>query len=111
MSSWYEAGILKDGRLELPLPPLQSVTWVKYLDAAGVEQTWSSANYTVTAPAGDFAQRGYIQPVTGQSFPGGGWTWEGQTYPWFSAWGKPDQIKVRFVCGYGATPASVPALF
>lgn len=35
--------------IELPLPPLQSVTSVKYLDTAGVEQTLDSSHYRVDA--------------------------------------------------------------
>lgn len=77
----------------LPLPPLQSVTSVKYLDGAGAEQTWSSAEYTVEAPAGDFAQKGRIYLKSGFSWP------------------SSTSIKIRYVCGYGATPATVPALF
>ncbi len=33
--------------IELPHPPLQSVTSVKYTDSNGVETTWSAANYVV----------------------------------------------------------------
>jgi len=82
-----------DDSLYLPLPPLQSVTSIKYLDGAGVEQTWSASEYTVEAPAGDFAQRGRVYAKAGFSWP------------------SSTSIKVRFVCGYGATPASVPGLF
>ena len=33
--------------IELPRPPLQSVTSVKYTDSSGAETTWSAANYVV----------------------------------------------------------------
>jgi uncharacterized phiE125 gp8 family phage protein len=75
--------------IELPLPPLQSVTSIKYIDTAGVEQTLSSARYTVDSA----------------SDPGGvvvdadGWP---ETYDTANA------VVIRFVCGYGAASA-VPA--
>lgn len=92
---WYERSGWEwdDSSLYLPLPPLQSVTSIKYLDSADVEQTWAASEYTVEAPAGDFAQRGRVYSKSGFSWP------------------SSTSIKVRFVCGYGATPASVPGLF
>lgn len=33
--------------IELPYPPLQSVTWVKYIDSDGVEQTLATTEYSV----------------------------------------------------------------
>jgi len=35
------------GRIELPRPPLVSVTSIKYIDSAGVESTFSSGDYVV----------------------------------------------------------------
>lgn len=75
--------------IELPLPPLQSVTSIKYIDTDGVEQTLSSARYTVDSA----------------SDPGGvvvdadGWP---ETYDTVNA------VKIRFVAGY-ASAADVPA--
>jgi len=96
-SGWQSVGSLSCllGALSLPLPPLQSITSVKYM-SGGVEQTWSSALYTVEAPQGDFAQRGRLFPKEGQSWPGTD---------------SPAGIKVRFLAGYGLTPATVPGLF
>jgi uncharacterized phiE125 gp8 family phage protein len=36
-----------DGRLELPYPPLQSVTSIIYTDEAGDPFTWAASNYVV----------------------------------------------------------------
>jgi uncharacterized phiE125 gp8 family phage protein len=77
--------------IELPKPPLISVTSVKYLDTAGVEQTWAPTNYIVTAPTGETAQRGRITPAYGVIFP--------STHP------VPDAVRIVFVAGYGAVSA------
>lgn len=73
----------------VPLPPLQSITSVKYLDADSAEQTVSSGDYEtdiVTEP-------GRIRPVSTASWPS-----IGDDY---------NAVIVRFVAGYGAA-AAVP---
>jgi uncharacterized phiE125 gp8 family phage protein len=85
-----------DGIIRIPKPPLSSITSIKYIDTNGAEQTWSSSNYTVVAPAGPNAQHGYVVPAYGLSFP--------------SIRAVPNAIKVRFVAGYGL-PAAVPDVF
>jgi uncharacterized phiE125 gp8 family phage protein len=83
--SWdYKLDCFPD-EITVPLPTLQSVTSVKYYDVDGVEQTWDSANYTVSG------QR--IVPV--------------DAWPDFDT-DRPYPITVRFVAGYGLA-ASVPA--
>lgn len=84
------------GPIELPKPPLQSVLWVKYVDAAGVLQTWDSAHYSVDAPTGERARRGRIWPVYGVTWP--------SVRPQWNA------VQVRFTAGYGLSGAPVPAL-
>lgn len=83
------------GPVWLPFAPATSVTSITYLDQAGVSQTWSSALYRVLLPTGPHAQRGYIEPAYGQSYP--------------STYAVSEAVAVRFVCGYGASGASVPA--
>lgn len=81
--------------IRVPRPPLQSVTWVKYYDADGVQQTLSSALY-FTATAGD---------------PGRIVLKETATWPATES-GRPESVEVRFVAGYGgraAVPAEVKA--
>lgn len=77
--------------IELPYPPLQSVTHIKYLDTDGNTQTLSTSVYTV----GTDHEPGRITLTTGQSWP--------------SLYGIVDQIEIQYVCGYGGAPSDVPA--
>lgn len=80
--------------IELPIPPLQSVTSIKYDDAAGDEQTYSTDNYSVIAPSGDHAGRGRVALNANASWP--------------TTVDQPKAVRVRFVAGYGNTADSVP---
>ena len=83
--------------LEIPKPPLLSVTHVKYLNASGTLTAMTvTTDYTVSAPAGPRARRGRVSLAYGVSWP--------------SARAVPDTIVVRFVAGYGATGSTVPAI-
>jgi len=79
--------------IQLPRPPLQSVTSVKYVDDDDVEHTFAPSNYhAVTA-----GQPGRI--VLGED----------------SSWPTDDlrpggAITIRFVAGYGNDPEDVPRL-
>jgi uncharacterized phiE125 gp8 family phage protein len=84
-----------DTLIEIPKPPLLSVTSVTYRDAAGVSQTWSSASYEVQRPIGPMAERGTLRPVYGQSWP-------------ITALDRFDAVTVLFRAGYGVDPQSVP---
>jgi uncharacterized phiE125 gp8 family phage protein len=84
-----------DGFIEIPKPPLVSITHVKYRDTAGTLQTWPSTNYIVEAPAGPRARRGRVALAFGVTWP--------------AAYGQAGDVQVRFVCGYGAASA-VPQL-
>jgi uncharacterized phiE125 gp8 family phage protein len=84
--------------IELPFPPVSSVTSVSYVDTAGDTQTWSSALYTATLPVGPQAAPATIEPIYGESFP--------------STRSQSSAVTVRFVCGYGAAsdlPSSIVA--
>jgi uncharacterized phiE125 gp8 family phage protein len=83
------------GVLELPLPPVSSVTSISYIDQAGDTQTWDAALYRVDLPSGPFAGPARIQPIYGG------------TYPITQA--VTNAVTVRFVCGFGSTALSVPA--
>lgn len=76
-----------DRLIELPKPPLASITHVKYYDSANALQTWSSALYEVSATD----MPGRLSPVWGESWPG--------TYDRINA------VEIQFVCGYGAASA------
>lgn len=79
------------GPLGLPLPPLQSVVGVTYLDGDGVEQTLDPSAYQVFAAG----TPGTIRPAYNTS-------WPTSIRPGAGA------VSVRFVAGYD-DPADVPA--
>lgn len=68
--------------LMMPLPPLQSVTSIKYDDGGGVEQTLGATEYEVDT----VSQPGWIVPVTT------GWP--------SSIWQGINSVRIRFVAGY-----------
>lgn len=72
-----------DDYIDLPRPPLQSVTHVKYYDLSNTQQTLSVSDYEVdtsTEPG-----RIYIDRSTG----------------WPSVYDRRNAIEIRFVAGYG----------
>jgi uncharacterized phiE125 gp8 family phage protein len=69
--------------IELPRPPLVSVSSVKYRTSAGVETTWSSVNYI----AGADHIPGRLVLADGASWP------SGDLYP-------TEAIRIRYVAGY-----------
>ena len=73
----------------VPLPPLQSITSITYLDGAGASQTWVVTDYTVDAKS----EPGRITPAYGKSYP--------------STRNVMNAVTVRFVAGYGG-PVAVP---
>ena len=78
--------------IQIPLPPLQSVTSIKYDDAGGVEQTVPAENYTV-----DNAGRvGWVIPNSHARWPG---TFRGV-----------NAVRIRFVAGYADDGNSPPDL-
>ena len=87
------------GRLFLPVPPLVSVTSVKYNDTLGAEQTFNVANYTV-----------HGVNVTGFNNQGcyGGYIKVG-AIGWPDIEDADESITIRFVAGY-ATPNTVPEI-
>lgn len=76
--------------IELPNPPLKSITSVKYFDTDGDEQTLSSTAYNTITPTDD---PGFIEPAFGEVWP--------------STRARSDAVTVRFVAGY-ASRAEVP---
>lgn len=78
--------------IRLPFPPLQSVTSVTYVDAAGVTQTIAPAAYTVDV-SGGFA---HVYPAYAEAWP-------------IDLRAHPRGVAVRFVAGYGATPETIAA--
>lgn len=77
--------------IEIPKPPLQSVTSIKHKDTAGVESTWAATNYIVDPDS-----------FVGRVALAYGCAWPTTTlYPIAG-------IRIRFVAGYGITADSVP---
>lgn len=75
--------------LELPRPPVQSVSHVKYYDSGGVLQTLSAIYYTVDT---------YREPAV---------VWLNEGYTWPNVDDRENAVLVTYVAGYG-TAAAVP---
>jgi uncharacterized phiE125 gp8 family phage protein len=80
--------------IELPRPPLISVTSITYVDLAGVTQTFAASNYVVDAPAGRTVRRGRVGLKSGVVYP--------------SAQAELNAIRVTYLAGY-ANADQVPA--
>lgn len=83
----------RSARIELPNPPLTSVVSVKYIDSSGVLQSFvggsPSANlYRISAPAGPYAARGFVEPTYGGVWP--------------TARDETGSVRIQYICGYGA---------
>jgi len=79
------------GEIELPKPPLSSVTSITYVDTAGTSQTVSADDYQVDSAS----VVGRVMPAYDAYWPA---TRDGQY----------NVVTVTFVAGYGATAATVP---
>ena len=77
------------GCIKIPVPPFQSVTFIKYKDITGVLRTFESSEYLVDS----FSEPGLICLAYGKSWPA--------TYP------EINSVQIRFIAGYG-TAADVP---
>ena len=90
------------GKIELPFPPLQEVLSVSYINANGDLVSFDEGDSPGTprwrfqAPQGTFAGRGYVEPKSGLTWP--------------IARAEGGAVRIRYRCGYGDAPASVPAL-
>jgi uncharacterized phiE125 gp8 family phage protein len=71
----------------LPLAPVTTLAWVKYLDSAGDLQTWDPTNYELV----DDPQNPHILTE---------WNWP-------SVADRSDAVRMRYTCGYG--PHTDPA--
>lgn len=99
---WIDAFPCYRQPLELPYPPLQSVTSVQYVASDGTVtdfvDTGSPASplYVVKAPQGAHAGRGFIEPIYGSQWP--------------QARCESGAVRIQYVCGYGDGPGDVPDL-
>lgn len=74
----------RDGLMVIPLPPLQSVDAITYLDKDGVEQTMDTGDYRAVPTM----RAGYVELAHGKSWPSAGQA-------------RSDAIGVTFTAGYG----------
>lgn len=80
-----------EAEIRLDKPPVTSITSVKYLDTAGVQQTLASSAYTLDADK----LPGYLFPALGTSWP--------------ATQDVANAVRVRFKCGYATTAAGLLA--
>lgn len=76
--------------IELPRPPVSSITSILYDDSANVEQTLLASRYKLIADA----EPARVMPVYNDEWP--------------DAIDYPGSVRITYVAGYGATAASVP---
>ena len=81
--------------IEIPMPPLASVTSVTYDDADGAEVVMAEEDYQVILSSGP-------RPLPGRLLPAPGGTWPATES------GNAAAVRIRFVCGY-ASASEVPA--
>jgi uncharacterized phiE125 gp8 family phage protein len=89
---WFENPALiavNDCPITLPIPPLQSISSISYVDTAGVTQTLSSSAYRTLTDT--FAT---IFPVYGTNWP--------------ATRCQQDAVTITFVAGYGDAGSAVP---
>lgn len=79
-------------RIELPAPPVISVTSVKYIDTDGVLQTISASNYVLD----DYPMVPFIREAYG--------------YSWPSHRNEPNAVRVQYSAGYGPLATDVPQI-
>jgi uncharacterized phiE125 gp8 family phage protein len=80
-----------NGRIELPRPPLQSITSIQYVSTSGTLTTLASSEYQVSVEASP----GYVEPAYSKSWP----SVRSET---------ADAIQITYVAGFGSGYASVP---
>jgi len=86
----------------LPHPPLQEVLSVRYVDASGAVVSFDDGaspvtlSYQVKAPAGEYAGRGWIEPIYGVQWP--------------TSRAESGAVRIQYRAGYGDSEDDVPAL-
>lgn len=77
------------GRINIPLPPLQDVTAISYVDGDGATATLVSSDFDIRQ-----GPRPFIEPAYGKSWP--------------SARYGSDAVTIEFIAGYGDEGENVP---
>lgn len=81
---WLDA--FPASEVSLERTPVDSVTWVKYLDSTGAQQTIGSSSYVLDG----MNEPAFLLPAHG--------------YDWPSTYDSANAVNVRFVEGYGSNP-------
>ena len=79
-----------DSKLRIPVPPLQSITSITYVDSNGATQTLASNAYRIIRGS-TFAT---IVPIYGTNWP--------------ATQVQEDAVTITFIAGYGSQPTDVP---
>lgn len=90
-------------RLELPRPPLRTVTHVKYYDENGTQQTWAMSEYDVFGLIADYPPPDDDAPNPGQIYPK-------YDKVWPTTRCHPNAVEIQWTAGYGAAHGAVPPL-
>lgn len=72
------------GWIELPKPPVKSVTSIQYIDEAGTQQTWASSKYQFVRGG---QERARVCPAYGEIYPN-------------TQSGRMQAVCIEIVCGY-----------
>lgn len=80
-----------DTPIQLPRPPLLTVSSITYYDTANVSTTHTASLYTTELNN----DPGRVMPIGGQIWP--------------TTYDRPGAVTITYTAGYGATAASVPA--
>jgi uncharacterized phiE125 gp8 family phage protein len=80
--------------MEIPFPPLQTITSVQYTDKDNVTKTFANTSYAVDI----YSEPGRIKLVYGYAWPG-------------VALYTLNGVKVRFTAGFGAAATAVPSKY
>jgi uncharacterized phiE125 gp8 family phage protein len=75
--------------IELDMPPVASITSIKYTDTAGTEQTLATSAYSLS----QYGESRNVSPAYGTSWP--------------DTQDIPDAVRIRYVTGYTAAPKAV----
>lgn len=86
--------------IELPMPPLQSVESITYLDESGTEQTFGTMQGS-PEEALEYAVERNKAPKFGRIYLRNGYSWPATRC-------EPNAVRIRFACGFGDCADNVP---
>jgi len=96
--------------IELPRPPLSSIVSIVYDDADGVEQTMDASSYVVHPSIAAPHAGSPSDPVALNAYCGCGRVELASGASWPSTSGLARSLRIRRICGYGATADAMPPL-